>query len=94
MEDFVFIDPPERRSGFTMKISGIQLNRPDMENIAVDLGIEFRDVLTENGILTIFNTSAECQGIIDDGALAVFVAMALDIPAENITEMTVLPAEA
>lgn len=93
MENFVFVDPPEKRSGFTMKVSGIQLNRPDMENIAVDLGVEYRDVLTENGILTVYNTSAECQAIIDDNALAIFVAMAVDISADDISEMTELKAE-
>lgn len=92
--EFEFIDPPEKRSGFTMKINGIQLNRPDMENIAVDVGIAFRDVLYANGILTIFNTTPECQAIIDDDALGVFVAMAIDISPDNISEMTVLPAEA
>ncbi|MBL4730970.1 MAG: hypothetical protein JKY28_06385 [Sulfurimonas sp.] len=84
---FDFVDPPETRTGFTMRISGVQLNRPDMENIATDLGVEFRDVLVKNGILTVYNTSKECQAIIDDNALVTFVALALEISPEDISEL-------
>ena len=75
------------RTGFSMKVTGIILNRPDMHDIAAELGVTENDVLIKDGILTIYNTSETCQEIIDDNALAVFVAMAVDIPAENISDM-------
>jgi len=77
--------PP--RKGFSMKVSGVLLNRPDLHEIAADLGIGTRDILTKDGVLTIYNTSETCQEIIDDNALASFVAMALNIPVEDISEM-------
>lgn len=77
--------PP--RKGFTMKVEGIHLNRPDLHVIAAELGIGTRDVLTKDGILTIYNTSETCQEIIDDNALASFVSMALNISAENISDI-------
>ncbi len=70
-----------------MKVSGVQLNRPDLHNIAAELGIGTRDVLTKEGILTIYNTSKACQEIIDDNALASFVSMALEISAEDISDI-------
>lgn len=76
------------RKGFSMKVNGVHLNLPDLQNIADELGITPRDVLTENGILTIYNTSAACQEIIEDNNLALFISMALDIPVENIGEIT------
>jgi len=87
-----FPEIPDHRVGFSMKIAGIQLNRPDMEDIATDLGVEFRDVLTKNGKLTVYNTSKECQAIIDDNALVAFVAMALEVSIEDITELTAVKA--
>lgn len=75
------------RTGFSMKVDGIYLQRPDLHDVAAELGVSTSDVLTENGILTIYNTSATCQEIIDDNALAVFVAMALHISAENISDI-------
>ncbi|MCH9813988.1 MAG: hypothetical protein K0U47_08620 [Epsilonproteobacteria bacterium] len=75
------------RTGFSMKVDGVHLNRPDLHLIAVDLGIGTRDVLTNNGILTIYNTSKECQEIIDDNALASFVAIALNISSEAISDI-------
>jgi sulfur transfer complex TusBCD TusB component (DsrH family) len=75
------------RTGFSMKVNGIHLNRPDLHNIAAELGIATRDVLTQDGVLTIYNTSKVCQEIIDDNNLAVFVSMALDISAENISDI-------
>jgi hypothetical protein len=77
--------PP--RKGFSMKVDGIHLNRPDLHEIASDLGIGTRDILTKDGILTIYNTSTTCQEIIDDNALASFVSMALNISVDNISEM-------
>ena len=76
------------RTGFSMKISGIHLTRPDLHNIAAELGIGTRDVLIKDGILTIYNTSEVCQEIIDDNALVSFVSMAIHIPAEDISELT------
>ncbi|MDF1874962.1 hypothetical protein JHD48_04360 [Sulfurimonas sp. SAG-AH-194-I05] len=84
---------PDNRTGFSMKIEGKQLIRPDLHDIASDLSIATKDVLFKNGILTVYNTSKECQTIVDDGALATFVAMAIDIQAERITEMTAIKAK-
>lgn len=75
------------RTGFSMKVTGTHLNRPDLHNVAAELGINTRDVLTHDGILTIYNTSKTCQEIIDDNNLASFVSMALDIPEENISDI-------
>ena len=75
------------REGFTMKISGIHLTRPDLHNIAAELGITTRDVLIKNGVLTVYNTSDTCQEVIDDNALVSFVAMVLEIPTEDISEL-------
>ena len=75
------------RTGFSMKVDGIHLNRPDLHNIAAELGIGTRDILTKDGILTIYNTSTTCQEIIDDNALASFVSMALNISAEDISDI-------
>ncbi|MDF1880319.1 hypothetical protein JHD50_03200, partial [Sulfurimonas sp. MAG313] len=43
--------------------------------------------LTKDGVLTIYNTSDTCAEIVNDNTLATFVAMALDISAENITNI-------
>jgi hypothetical protein len=75
------------RTGFSMKVSGVHLTRPDLHNIAAELGIGTRDVLVKDGILTIYNTSEVCQEIIDDNALVSFIAMVLSIPAEDISEL-------
>lgn len=75
------------RKGFSMKVDGVHLNRPDMHNIAEELGVSTNDVLIKDQILTVYNTSKTCQEIIDDGDLAVFVAMALHMSAENISDM-------
>ncbi len=76
-----------------MKINGVQPNRPELHNIAAELGIATRDVLIKEGILTVYNTSATCQEIIDDNALATFVAMALEIPSEDITDIKAVVEE-
>jgi len=75
------------RTGFTMKVDGVHLNRPDMHNIAEELGVSTNDVLIKDQVLTVYNTSKVCQEIIDDNDLAAFVAMALDISVENISDM-------
>jgi hypothetical protein len=75
------------RTGFSMKVDGSHLNRPDLHNVAAELGIATRDVLTHNGILTVYNTSTVCQDIIDNNNLALFVSMALDINVENISDI-------
>lgn len=77
--------PP--RTGFSMKVGGTYLQRPDLHHVAEELGISTNDVLAKDGILTVYNTSAACQEIINDNALAVFVAMALHISPENISEL-------
>ncbi|MFT5659494.1 MAG: hypothetical protein ACI9TV_000110 [Sulfurimonas sp.] len=84
---------PDPRTGFSMKIDGIQLTRPDLHEIAADLGIATKDILFKNTILTVYNTSKASQEIIDDNALVTFVAMALDIPAESISELTAVKAK-
>lgn len=70
-----------------MKVNGIFLNRPDMHNIAEELGVSTNDVLIKDGVLTVYNTSETCQEIIDDGHLINFVAMAVHISPESITDM-------
>jgi len=75
------------RKGFSMKVSGVHLTRPELHNLAAELGIGTRDVLVKDNILTIYNTSEACQEIIDDNALVSFVAMVLEIPAEDISEL-------
>lgn len=84
---------PDPRTGFSMKIDGVHLNRPDLHHIAAELSITTKDVLFENGILTVYNTSQECQEIVDGNALITFVAMALDITAESISELTPVKAK-
>jgi len=70
-----------------MKVKGVILNRPDLHEIAADLGIGTRDILMKDGVLTIYNTSKECQDIVDDNALATFIAMAINISPEDITDI-------
>lgn len=77
----------EIRKGFSMKVAGIHLTRPELHLVSAELCIGTRDVLSENGILTIYNTTKMCQEIIDDNALASFVAMALNISPEDITDI-------
>jgi len=75
------------RTGFSMKVEGVHLTRPDLHNIAAELGIGTRDVLTKDGIVTVYNTSKVCQEIVDDNDLASFVAMALNISVEDISDI-------
>lgn len=76
------------RKGFSMNVKqGIHLNRPDMHNIAHELGVSTRDVLIKDGVLTVYNTSATCQEIVEDNALPLFIAMAVDISAEDISDI-------
>lgn len=81
------------RTGFSMKISGVQLKRPELHNIAAELGIATRDVLMNEDILTLYNTSPACQEIIDDNALTSFIAMALEISSEQISDITAVVEE-
>jgi len=84
---------PDAREGFSMKVDGVHLNLSDLHIIAADLNIQPRDILVENGILIIYNTSKECQEIVDDNALASFVAMSLDISPESISNITPVKAK-
>ncbi len=84
---------PDNRTGFSMKVEGISLIRPDLYVIAAELGIQTKDILFENKILTIYNTSETCQEIVDDNALAAFVAMAISISPDDISEMTAVKAK-
>ncbi|CAA6816988.1 MAG: Unknown protein [uncultured Sulfurovum sp.] len=71
-----------------MKVKeGIHLNRPDMHNIAEELGVTENDVLIKDRILTVYNTSQACQEIIDDNALTLFVAMAVDASPEDFSDL-------
>lgn len=81
------------REGFSMKINGVHLTRPELHNLAADLGIMTRDVLIKDGILTIYNTSETCQEIVDDNALISFVSMVLEIPSEDISELKAVEEE-
>lgn len=76
-----------------MKVEGVQLNRPDLHEVAAELKIKTKDVLVENGILTVYNTSKECQEIVNDNALATFIAMALNISPESISDITPVKAK-
>ncbi|MEA1983237.1 MAG: hypothetical protein U9N39_06815 [Campylobacterota bacterium] len=84
---------PDNRTGFSMRVDGVQLNRPDLHVLAAELGIKTKDVLVENMILTIYNTSTTCQEIVDDNALISFVAMTLEISPESISELTAVKAK-
>ena len=76
------------RKGFSMKVKGaVHLNRPDLHILAAELGIGERDVLLQDDILTIYNTSKTCQEIIDENALVPMVSLTLDIPSEDISEL-------
>ena len=81
------------REGFSMKISGVHLTRPELHNLAADLGITTRDVLIKDGVLTIYNTSETCQEIVDDNALVSFVSMVFEIPSEDISELKAVVEE-
>ena len=81
------------RTGFSMKVKGVYLNRPDLHEIAEELGIQERDILMIDGILTVYNTSKVCQEIIDDGDLASFIAMSINISVEAISEMKAVKEE-
>lgn len=76
-----------------MKIEGIQLNRPDLHLIAAELDVATKDVLVENGVLTIYNTSKTSQEIVAGSALLAFVAMTLEIELSNISELTPVKAK-
>lgn len=84
---------PDNRTGFSMKVEGIHLTRPDLHHIAAELLVQPKDVLFANKILTIYSTSKECQEIIDDNALISFVSMALDISPEDLSELTAVKAK-
>jgi len=81
------------REGFTMKVEGVYLTRPELHEIAEELGIAERDILIKDGILTVYNTSKTSQEIIDDGDLASFIAMTLNISSENISQMIAVKEE-
>lgn len=83
---------PDNRTGFSMKVNGVILNRPDLHEIAAELKIKTKDVLVENTILTIYNTSKESQEIIDANELISVIAMTLGIPVEDITELQAVKA--
>jgi len=85
---------PDTRTGLSMTVKGVHLNRPDLHNIAAELGVRAMDVVMKEGRLVIYNTSKECQEIIDDNAVASFVAMALDISPESISDIEEVKADA
>jgi len=81
------------RTGFSMKVEGVYLNRPDLHEIAEELGIQERDILIKDGILTVYNTSKVCQELIDDDDLVTFIAMTINISRENITQLKAVEEE-
>jgi hypothetical protein len=81
------------RTGFSMKVEGVYLNRPDLHEVAEELGIQERDILIKDGILTVYNTSKTCQEIIDDNDLVTFIAMTINISSDNITQLTAVKEE-
>jgi hypothetical protein len=85
---------PDNRTGFSMRVHGVHLTLPELHLVAAELGINNRDVLYKDHIITIYNTSQECQEIIDDGTLAAFVAMALNISPDDISDITAVQANA
>lgn len=84
---------PDKREGFSMRVNGLHLNRPDLHLIAAELSIGERDVLFKDGILTVYHTSKASQEIVEDGALTVFIAMAIDSSPEILTEITPVKAD-
>lgn len=84
---------PDPRTGFSMKVNDVQLTRPDLHILAAELGINTKDVLVTNGVLTVYNTSKECQEIVDDNALVSFIAMTLEISPESISQLTAVKAK-
>jgi DNA-directed RNA polymerase sigma subunit (sigma70/sigma32) len=81
------------RTGFSMRVKGVYLTRPELHDLAEELGVSTRDVLTKDSILTVYNTTKASQEIIDDDDLALCIAMALNISVEAITEMTEVKEE-
>jgi len=81
------------REGFSMKVDGVHLTRPDLHIIAAELGIAERDVLVKDGVLTVYNTSDACQEIIDDNNLASFVAMAVNVSTQAISDIQAVVEE-
>ena len=75
------------RKGFSMRVDGVFLNRTDLHQLAAELGIATRDILSKDRVLTIYNTSEFVQELIDDNALVSFVAMTLEIPPEDISDL-------
>lgn len=76
------------REGFSLKVKqGIHLNRPDMHEIAEELGVTENDVFIKDGVITVYNTSETCQEIINDNALAVFIAMAVNISPDDLSDL-------
>ena len=76
-----------------MKVHGVHLTRPDLHIIAAELGVATRDVLVKDGVLTVYNTSDACQEIVDDNNLASFVAMAVNISTEDISDIQAVVEE-
>ena len=59
------------RTGFSMKVNGVHLTRPDLHDIAAELGIGTRDVLTKEGInatnsLQVFSVIEDTEGLSED----------------------------
>lgn len=83
---------PDNREGFSMKVEGVMLNRPDLHHLAAELSIATKDVLVKNGVLTVYITSEAAKEIVEDNALVAFVAMTLEIDPEQISELTAVKA--
>jgi len=71
-------------NGISMRFKGVKINKPKVEAIAIKLGISNSDVKVKHDVLTVFNTSQQCQVLIDNNSLYDNVALALDIPSDHI----------
>ncbi len=82
------------RKGFSMKIEGVSnFNRVEMHNIAAELGIMARDVVMKDGLVIVYNTSETFQEIVDDNGLASFIALALEIAPDQISDIQMIEEE-
>lgn len=75
------------RKGVSMRVDGVFLNRTDLHQIAAELNIETRDILSKDRVLTIYNTSDFVQELLDNNALVTFIAMTLEIAPEDISDI-------
>ena len=61
------------------KIDGYQVRLHDVQNIALELEVEPRDLTFKNGILAVSIASQACHDAYKEGSLPSLIALALDI---------------